>query len=253
MDRMRFIKACSHAGVLVMFGRIPMNLTYQRHALILLSAFLVWWAALAIQPFDRADWLLENVLLIPLFALLIWSWRHRLLSRTSHTLIFVFLCLHEVGAHYTYAKVPYDEWTQFLTGHRLNDLVGWERNHFDRLLHFLYGFLCAYPMREIFLRVAQVKGFWAYFFPWDVMTSTSGIFELIEWAAAEVFGGGLGEAYLGAQGDPWDAHKDIALASLGALITMVITAFINRRCQRDFAKEWSTSLTVRKATEAHAA
>lgn len=223
-----------------------MKLTYQRHAALLLGGFAVWWGILAISPSYRHDWLLENVLLVPVFALLAWSWRHRLLSRVSHTLIFIFLCLHEIGAHYTYAEVPYNEWTRMLFGHRLNDLLGWERNHFDRLLHFLYGFLCAYPCREIFLRVAKVKGFWAYFFPWDVMTSTSAIFELIEWAAAEVFGGGLGEAYLGTQGDSWDAHKDIALASLGALIAMAITAFINRRYQRDFAKEWSQSLKVRK-------
>lgn len=227
-----------------------MKLTYQRHAFILLAAFALWWGILAIKPWYRHDWLLENVLLIPVFILLIWAWRHSLLSRTSHTLIFIFLCLHEVGAHYTYAEVPYNDWTQALFGRRLNEVIGWERNHYDRLLHFLYGFLCAYPCREIFLRVAKVKGFWAYFFPWDVMTSTSAIFELIEWAAAETFGGGLGEAYLGTQGDSWDAHKDIALASLGALIAMVITALINRRYQRDFANDWSTSLQVRQATGA---
>ncbi len=224
-----------------------MKLTYQRHVLLLLTGFVLVWVLLAIRPSHRKDWLLENMLLIPVFALLIWGWRHRLFSRLSHSLIFVFLCLHEIGAHYTYAEVPYNEWSQSLTGHRLNDLFGWSRNHYDRLLHFLYGLLCAYPCREIFLRVAQVKGFWAYFLPLDVMTSTSAFFELLEWGAAGLFGGELGAAYLGTQGDPWDAHKDIALACLGALIAMLITAVINHRCQRDFARDWSRSLEVKSS------
>lgn len=222
-----------------------MKLTYERLAGVLLITFLLYWAALGLKPVDRHDWMLENVMLIPVFALLLWGWRRRLFSRTSHVLIFVFLCLHEVGAHYTYSKVPYNEWTQAVFGQPLNEWFGWSRNHYDRLLHFLYGLLCANPAREIFLRVAKVKGFWSYFLPLDLMTSTSAFFELIEWAAAEVFGGELGAAYVGTQGDIWDAQKDIALASLGALLAMVINAAVNHRCQRDFAREWSESLAVR--------
>jgi putative membrane protein len=76
--------------------------------------------------------------------------------------------------------------------------------------------------------------------------STSMIYELIEWGAAEVFGGDLGAAYLGTQGDVWDAHKDMALASLGALIAMFVTAMINRYLQRDFASEWAESIRVKR-------
>lgn len=221
-----------------------MKLTYDRYAALLLTVFAVWWSALAIRPLYRQDWMLENALLVPAFALLIWGWRHRLFSRISLTLIFLFLFLHEIGAHYTYEKVPYDQWWKALTGQSFNAMMGWDRNHFDRLLHFLYGLLCAYPFREIFLRVAGVKGFWSYFLPLDIMLSTSALFELIEWAAATVFGGDLGNAYLGTQGDVWDAHKDMALAGLGALIAVLVIAFINGRCQRDFAREWSDSLRV---------
>ena len=94
------------------------------------------------------------------------------------------------------------------------------RNHFDRLVHFLYGLLLAYPIREMFLRIGNVRGFWGYFLPLDLTMSTSMLYELIEWAAAELIGGDLGAAYLGTQGDVWDAHKDMALASMGALIAM---------------------------------
>jgi putative membrane protein len=123
-----------------------------------------------------------------------------------------------------------------------------QRNHFDRLVHFSYGFLLSYPIREVFLRVANVRGFWGYFLPLDVTMSTSMIYELIEWAAAVGIGGDLGAAYLGTQGDVWDAHKDMAMASLGALIAMTITAAINAKLNRDFAREFVASLTVVRLT-----
>ena len=157
------------------------------------------------------------------------------------------MCLHEIGAHYTYSQVPYDAWFETLTGSTLSSLLDWERNHFDRLVHFLYGLLLAYPVREVFLRVADVRGFWGYFLPLDLTMSTSMIFELFEWGAAELVGGDLGMAYLGTQGDVWDAHKDMALASLGAAIAMLATAAVNVRLQRDFAREWVDSLRVKRA------
>ena len=155
------------------------------------------------------------------------------------------MCLHQVGAHYTYSEVPYDQWFSALTGRTFNELVGWRRNNFDRVVHFAYGLLLAYPIREVFLRVANVRGFWGYFLPLDLTMSTSMIYELIEWGAAETFGGALGQAYLGTQGDIWDAHKDMALAGLGALLAMLVTALINARLQRDFAREWAASLRVK--------
>jgi putative membrane protein len=127
----------------------------------------------------------------------------------------------------------------------LNAALGWERNNFDRVVHFSYGLLLAYPVRELLLRVASVKGFWGYFLPLDLTMSTSALYELIEWGAAEVFGGELGATFLGTQGDVWDAHKDMAVASLGALVAMLATAGLNAWLQRDFAREWAESLRVK--------
>jgi putative membrane protein len=90
-----------------------------------------------------------------------------------------------------------------------------------------------------------VRGFWGYFLPLDLTMSSSMLYELIEWLAAEVFGSGLGAAFLGSQGDQWDAQKDMALASLGAFITMTTTAIVNSVYQRDFAAEFVDSLRVR--------
>ncbi len=201
------------------------------------------WIGLGLVPRDRAVWLLENVPVV-LIAIVIAACHRRLpLSRISYTLVFSFLCLHEVGAHYTYGHVPYDRWSEALLGVRLDALFDWERNHYDRFLHFLYGLSMAYPIREVFLRVANVRGFWGYFLPLDLTMSTSMLYELIEWLVAVL--GGAGPAYLATQGDPWDAHKDMALASFGALLAMSFTALINRWLQRDFAREWVESLRVK--------
>ena len=216
-----------------------------RFLMILGVLFGIVFTICAINPHDRADWMLENVLTVLFVIGIAATYKVFPLSKISYTCIFIFLCLHEIGAHYTYAKVPYNDWTLAVFGSELNSWFGWERNHFDRLVHFLYGLLFAYPIREVFVRVGNVKGFWGYFLPLDLTMSTSMIFELIEWGAAEYFGGDLGIAYLGTQGDVWDAHKDMALASIGALITMLIVAAINFKWQRDFAKEWSDSFTVK--------
>ncbi len=222
-----------------------MFVSHRKYLLILATLFGIWWVALAIHPWYREPWMLENALVILMVVFLAMYHRRLLFSRISYTLIFIFMCLHQVGAHYTYSEVPYNVWFQSFTGRSFNSIVGWERNNFDRIVHFCYGFFIAYPIREVFLRVVNVRGFWGYFLPLDLTMSTSMLFELFEWAVAVVFGGGLGQAYLGTQGDPWDAHKDMALASLGALIAMCITAVINGRLQRDFAREWVESLRVK--------
>jgi putative membrane protein len=218
---------------------------HRQYLSILAMIFGVWWIALAIHPWDRSTWLLENVLSLAAVALLALFHRRLLFSRLSYTLIFVFMCLHQVGAHYTYSEVPYDAWFQHLTGRTLNSLIGWKRNNFDRIVHLSYGLLLAYPVREIFLRVVNVRGFWGYFLPLDLTMSTSMLYELAEWGTSVVFGGDLGQSYLGTQGDEWDAHKDMALASLGAVIAMGITAAVNWRLQRDFAREWAESFRVK--------
>ena len=198
--------------------------------------YLAWWVLMAVEPLDFKDWLMENVLVVLGLALLLFTAKAFPLSRISYTCIFVFMVLHALGAHYTYAKVPYQEWFPSLAG---------GRNHFDRLVHFSYGLLLAYPIREMFLRIGNVRGFWGYFLPLDLTMSTSMLYELIEWGAAVTVGSDLGQAYLGTQGDVWDAHKDMALASLGALIAMGVIATVNWRLQRDFAREWAESLRVK--------
>jgi putative membrane protein len=217
-------------------------LSHERYPVVLFTLLLAFAAAMAIGPHDRSDWALENALLVIGLVVLVATRRALPLSRLSYTLIFVFMCLHTLGAHYTYSEVPYREWIAALTGQP----AAGGRNYYDRLVHFSYGLLLAYPIREVFLRVADVRGFWGYYLPLDVAMATSMLYELIEWGAAELFGGDLGVAYLGTQGDQWDAQKDMLLATIGACLAMLITAAINWRYQRDFAREWAESLRVKR-------
>lgn len=223
------------------------KLSHRQYLAVLAVIFAVIWLALAIEPRHRDDWLLENVLVVLFILIALTSYKKFVFSRVAMTLIFLFLCIHSVGAHYTYSEVPLDSWCSYLTGRTVKELTGWERNHFDRFVHLCYGLMLAYPIREIFLRIANVRGFWGYFLPWDLTLSTSMIYELIEWAAAGFFGGELGMAYLGTQGDIWDAHKDMAFAGLGATIAVSIMVIVNSYAQRDFSYEWAESLRVKQA------
>ena len=218
---------------------------HRRYAATLLCLFGAVFVVLGWAPTYRDDWLLENLLVVVLLPGFVLSYRRLPLSKISYTALFLFLCLHEVGAHYTYAEVPYDEWWQTLFGRGFNSTFGWERNHFDRFVHFSYGLLIVYPAREIYLRIANATGFWGYLFPLLVVMSTSLLFEMIEWGAALIFGGDLGMAYLGTQGDVWDSHKDSFLATLGALIASLVIAAVHASLDRDFTREWLESLSVK--------
>ncbi|GGP64157.1 membrane protein [Shewanella algicola] len=217
---------------------------HKRYFLLLSIIFVIEFIVISINPYNRADWVLENVLIVFSAIFVVFTYKKCPLSRLSYSLIFVFMSLHEIGSHYTYANVPYDEFLQSYFNFSLNEYMGWERNNFDRLIHFAYGFLLAYPVRDLYCKIAGVTGFWSYFTPLNLIMSTSMLYELVEWGAAEVFGGELGMAYLGTQGDIWDAHKDMALASLGGVLAMAITLFIHSRIQKDFPEQWRLSLTV---------
>lgn len=184
-----------------------------RYPLILLGVYSVWWLFLAINPEYPKDWLLENILVFVGLGLMIRYFRNLRFSDFSYTMVFIFLCIHAVGAHFTYAEVPYREWLGL-------PMDG--RNHFDRLVHFLYGFLLMPAFIELLNARAEIRGIWRNLLPVALVMAQSNLYELIEWLAAVIFGGPLGQAYLGTQGDVWDAQRDSALAALGAVCGLAI-------------------------------
>lgn len=195
---------------------------------MLLSLFLLWWLWLAIAPLYREDWLLENALVFVSLPLLVLTYSKLRLSNFAYTLLFVFFALHAIGAHYTYSEVPYQQWSKALLGFDINDVFGWHRNHFDRLVHLSYGLLVTPAAIEVLDTYAPQRGIWRFLVPWLFMISHGTFYETLEWVAAEFFGGDLGQAYLGTQGDSWDSQKDTALAGLGALISVIAYRWTGR-------------------------
>jgi len=184
----------------------------------LLSGLLIWygllWTVLAISPHDRQDWLLENLLALAAVGTLLLTYRRFQFSTLSYLLITAFFSLHAVGAHYTYAEVPFGFWLQ--------QQLGLSRNPFDRLVHFAYGLLLVYPLREVLIRLVGAGTFWSYYLPVSGMLAQSALFEIVEAVVAQVVSPELGTAYLGTQGDEWDAQKDMMAAFSGALVTMTL-------------------------------
>lgn len=181
----------------------------------MLSWLLILWVVTAINPLYPRDWLLENLLVFFWSAILVVSYRRFQFCNLSYLLFTVFLSFHLAGAHYTYAETPFGFWMQ--------ELFGFERNHYDRLVHFLFGMLLAYPMREVLLSRSGIRKSWSYFITVNCVAAFSAIYEILETIAAMIVSPELGAAYLGTQGDEWDAQKDALLAIIGAVTAMLVT------------------------------
>ncbi|HTL49262.1 MAG TPA: DUF2238 domain-containing protein [Steroidobacteraceae bacterium] len=201
----------------------PNSTSTWRYPLSLLAAYLAIWLALAIHPVFRKDWLLENVIVFVAVPLFVLTARRLRFSDLTYTCLFVFFALHAVGAHYTYSLVPYADWWQALGGGVLEG-----RNHYDRLVHLIYGLLVTPAAVELFAHYGRYARPWAFLMPWMFMAGHSVVYELIEFAAALAFGGDLGQAYLGTQGDVWDSQKDMALALAGTTVALILLAASGR-------------------------
>jgi putative membrane protein len=186
----------------------------------LFYVYLVMWMAMAISPIDRMDWLLENLLVFAFSGALVSTYRNFQFSTFSYVLIFCFLGLHAMGAHYTYGQVPFGNW--------LKQEFRLDRNHFDRIAHFSFGLLVSYPMRELFARRLNVTGTWSYYLPIEMVLAFSAFFELLEAWIAKLVAPELANQYLASQGDPWDTQNDMAIALAGSCIAMAITALHDR-------------------------
>jgi putative membrane protein len=164
---------------------------------------------------------MESATALVFLVILATTYRRLTLSQVSYLLILVFLVLHEWGAQYKYTTVPLGEW--------MKPLLGTTRNHFDRVMHFNYGFLLSYPMQEWLMRSAGVWSRWRYVFPVAMILAFSACYEISEAFMAMILTPERGEEFVGMQGDMWDAQKDMGLAALGAALTMCIVAVVRSR------------------------
>lgn len=188
----------------------------------LLGVFLVILVAGSIRPVEPLDMALEHVPTVVALSLLVYNGRRRPLSNISYSLLFIFLVLHVIGAHYLYSNVPYDAWSKALSGRGLNELFGWERNHYDRFVHFMFGLLIAPVAADMGERFGLVtRGFWSALFGVGFITLCGNAYEVIEWLLTLVLAGRDAENYNGQQGDMFDAVKDLGLNVLGAVLGVI--------------------------------
>lgn len=182
----------------------------------LAAACAIGWLVAAVHPLDQQAWVLENILLIVFVVVLYFGHRRLELSKTSYFLLAAFVMLHIVGAHYTYARMPLGLWAK--------DFFGLSRNHYDRFAHGAFGFLLAFPARELLLRFSGINRRWSSWMAPAIILAVSGVYEIIESIVAELVAPGKGVEWLGGQGDEWDAQNDMLAATLGAGMMMALVA-----------------------------
>ncbi|MFA0568426.1 DUF2238 domain-containing protein [Vibrio gallaecicus] len=185
----------------------------QNQTLLMLSAlYLTVLMFSAISPLSRAVWLAEIIPAIGILFGIFWASTKHTFSKTAYMLMFIWLILHTIGSKYTFSEVPFD-W--------FNNLIGSERNNFDRVAHFSIG-LYAYPLAEFLMRKKHCKPTVAVLFSLFAIMSVAAGYEIIEWWYAAIAGGDEGIAFLGSQGDIWDAQKDMLCDTSGALVSLML-------------------------------
>jgi len=201
------------------------SMRHQRIGIVLAVIFALLWIALAIKPYNRFDWMLENLLIWLTLLAVALTYRKWPLSNWSYALLAFFLLLHAVGAHYSYNETPIDP--------LLKTLFGTPRNPYDRLVHFSFGLLLAWPLRELAVGIARVRGVWSYLAAAAIVMTCASLYELIEMWVAQLVAPEIGTLFLGLQGDPWDTQHDMEMALYGALLALVIAALARKLSARD--------------------
>lgn len=180
-----------------------------------LAVFLVVWTALAIAPRSRADWLLENLPTFVGVPIAVASYRRFRFSDRAYVQATLFVVLHTIGSHYTYSEVPLGDW--------MREVFALGRNHYDRVVHFAFGLLMLRPVRELGFRSRAAPGrFAVLYFSAAGVACWSLVYEVVEWLVASAVDPAAGTAFLGTQGDVWDAEKDVALALCGAVVAALV-------------------------------
>lgn len=185
----------------------------------LLGIYAILFTVLAFNPVSRQTWFDENLTVwIIVGTILILYARKIRFSNTAYTLMFVLIYLHTIGGHWTFAQVPFGYVTE---------LFDFERNHFDRVAHFSVGFYAFAIAEWLYVKKLVANKFLLFTYPVFVIATIAMSYELIEWIYAANAAPEAGLAYLGSQGDIWDAQKDMLADTLGAIVAT--TYFFVRR------------------------
>lgn len=196
-----------------------------KHWIAVFGLFLAIVCA-SIQPLEFASYSLHQIGTVFMLMILFYVQYKVGLTFASFLAYLVFLLIHILGAHYLYSYVPYNDWIQFFWNFDLNKSMGWTRNMYDRVVHFAYGLLL-YPF---FYRVFQVclpplSAKVLFILVVQFVMASSVFYEWIEWWIALGLSPESAENYNGQQGDIWDAHQDMLIATLGAILTGLLLFF----------------------------
>ena len=183
----------------------------------------------SIQPLEFESYLLHQAGTVLMLIALLVTLKKIGINFYSFCLYLAFLFIHIIGAHYLYSYVPYNDWINKLFHFNLNQSMGWSRNMYDRFVHFAYGLLL-YPFfyRCFQVWLPKVKPFSLFLLVIQFVMASSLFYELIEWWIAMGLSPEDAENYNGQQGDQWDAHKDMFLATLGAIVMGMIQLYKNK-------------------------
>ncbi len=194
----------------------PNRISFKSNRLLqgYLLLFLLFWIATFLHTPNRENWYTENVLTVIFLLTLTLSFQKFTFSDLSYTMMTIYLLLHIYGAEYTYAENPFGYW--------LKDILHLNRNYYDRIVHCSFGLLLTYPMRDYFKNHFDWPNWVCWTLPCEITLSFSAMYELLEWGVADIFFPSEGVAYLGTQGDIWDAQKDMGIAFVGAVSGMLL-------------------------------
>lgn len=193
-------------------------MTTSKFLYTLLGLYGVLFTALAFNPIDRPTWFAENLTVWIIVGIIVFLYvRNVRFSKTAYALMFVLIYLHTIGGHYTFALVPFDY---------ITNLFDFERNHFDRIAHFSVGFY-AFAIAELLYAKKLVRNRLILFtYPIFFIATIAAGYEIIEWVYAASAAPEAGAAYLGSQGDIWDAQKDMLADTIGAILAVLLFFFL---------------------------
>ncbi|WP_447978439.1 DUF2238 domain-containing protein [Candidatus Nitrospira bockiana] len=187
---------------------------------LMLAWYLALFGVMAIAPVDPRIWWGANVLPVLFVAVLVLTHRAFPLSNASYVLITIWLTLHTVAVHYTYPQVPLGIW--------LDQWFHFHRNHFDRIVHFSFGFFLTLPLVEVFRRRCQVTGWLVPYVVVMTVLGFSAFWEIVEAWVGQLAHPDVEKALVGHQGDVWDPQRDMAAALYGSLLYMSLLAAMRK-------------------------
>jgi putative membrane protein len=194
---------------------------------IVVGVFVLLWLILAINPIHAGVWAMENFLVVIIFPLVLWLDSKYNFNNWTFLILTIFVILHLFGAHYTYEKMIYFTW--------LSDWLGWERNYYDQFIHFLFGLMVFAPFFEVFYHQGLSRNL-SYLIAFLFIGAINAWYEVLEWLAMVIFCREPDCLQFITQKDEWDTQKDMAYATIGAVIALLVHRYFSREGRNKSAR-----------------